>query len=1629
MAATNDVILNVQGSNFDSWRNMIFENALKYGDAGDSVVHGAIVSHWIPMADDRVRIVDQVKVRNAVVRDLVALVDLTGLTTTAEKNAAKKVVSDMYSDFYNNADRFQFEYDYKRAISKSDKYDEDKSKFLSFILISISAPAKEKLRSHVDFTKCLMAKDVLGMWNIIIGIFGKRGVFSQAISMTKLINLKQNSEPFENFINSFRDTLNALSDAGAPVDPSNATILFLNNINPDPFKNKIFELMSTIPIPTLEDCIKSLSDQLLLRNAMRETNNLMKNLSVKPSKPAAQHETVVNQVESARKPNVSTEPRVNKCFNCDRPGHGTNTCPSAKVTCSNCGKVGHMSKHCESSNRILANFNKKKKSKAERKVNRVEIFDDYFDDNYALTITADDGSLNDEYEDDFVDFDTDNFLMSSDDEFEEGFEYVDFIPDSDYISPTDLFNTPNSICLKNGPSNSADHESVCLIDSGSQENVVNHVDYVSNPTVARSGLSVIGIGGHRTAVTHTGMLKCLPMRALVVPTAKDSVLSLAKIVDIGYSMHCNGKLMEFRNFVSGHSFVARRSDRNFYEVDMLHSSGPSVYHVDKWPIMTGNFSKEQLDRAKGVRKLHVALGHVDDDILEVMLDRNVLVHCTFTSQDVRNAATALGRCQTCIAGKAVESSALPSVSPPANRVGEALYLDVLPYNAITIGGNTCGLIGVDEVSGLLFLISMPNKSSAQIIKAVKQVVSMFNRHGHKVERVIPDAERCLIGTTPILGEYQIQVLPTIPGQHNKRIERHVRTVKDTCRTIRAGLSYILPDKLSGELYQYVISTINLRLSSKSCDKCSIELVQRKKVNLDLVSLYPFGHVCQVQTINIMSTDRDLPRADYGITLGFKIETPNAVKAYLVEKGVVVIRKSSNVHLLHASVTPPEWQWTQQTAARPYTTLPVLDDHSKDDNAHLQTGEPITANYDTPSETHDAAAENEFDDIPSIILPPSDVPVDLHHSAASVSPVNPSLTSNLDLTSNDLSTITPSLISVEPAISIIPPIDVVLSDNSVVEEEVIVPPSIVPIVQEAIPPDIPIEPVQAPTRNLRPNRSNWKEPRPYYSEYVETATYNISIDAALKSEYHEESRLAILDELKNMDDHGAFTAVSYEDISKKNKASIIPSHMFLKNKYDADTGTYERTKARLVAQGNRQKPNTYGQTASKMINTIIVFVILKMMAALDMEASTFDVPGAYLNSPRQHPEQLFIKLSPTLTTLWLSIHPEHRSLVYKGCLYCEIKKAIYGLKDAGFDFYMFLSSFLTDSGYTRSKADDCLFVKFHSWTNFVFIITHVDDILVVGKGLAYIEFGDTIKLKFPDIKQRGGDTITFLGITCKRQRSIFTVILSQYKYIEDLLKRFGMENCKPQPSPYGADFLSESVPNDPYDPHEYLSLVMSLLYLARITRPDILFAVTYLASKSAFPTLGDFLKLKRILRYLAGSMSKAMRMFGTAILLKLFADASHGLHVDGKGHSGLTIFMGNSAVYNKSTKQKCVALSSTESEIISLCDAATYIQWLILLLQDLHLGQTPPISLCQDNTSAVHMVTNGITFRKGKHITIKTHFVKTLLEDGVLKFEYVPTEDMLADMHTKPLATPAFVRLAAHFVVDPMDTHKESVLEI
>jgi hypothetical protein len=104
-------------------------------------------------------------------------------------------------------------------------------------------------------------------------------------------------------------------------------------------------------------------------------------------------------------------------------------------------------------------------------------------------------------------------------------------------------------------------------------------------------------------------------------------------------------------------------------------------------------------------------------------------------------------------------------------------------------------------------------------------------------------------------------------------------------------------------------------------------------------------------------------------------------------------------------------------------------------------------------------------------------------------------------------------------------------------------------------------------------------------------------------------------------------------------------------------------------------------------------------------------------------------------------------------------------------------------------------------------------------------------------------------------------------------------------------------------------------------------------------------------------------------------------------------LGGDEVLKASHRMKVVTLSSTESEIVALVDAATYLRWIVALLREL--------ALFQDNQSAIHMVQHGCTWKKTKHMVIRTHFARGLIKEGLLRLEYVPTDDMYADYLTKP----------------------------
>ena len=202
-----------------------------------------------------------------------------------------------------------------------------------------------------------------------------------------------------------------------------------------------------------------------------------------------------------------------------------------------------------------------------------------------------------------------------------------------------------------------------------------------------------------------------------------------------------------------------------------------------------------------------------------------------------------------------------------------------------------------------------------------------------------------------------------------------------------------------------------------------------------------------------------------------------------------------------------------------------------------------------------------------------------------------------------------------------------------------------------------------------------------------------------------------------------------------------------------------------------------------------------------------------------------------------------------------------------------------------------------------------------------------------------------------------------------------------------------------------------MFLAKRARPDILLVVVYLASRVSCPTEDDYKKFTRVLKYLHGTSELRLTLTpGTVLHLHAFIDASFAVHADARSHTGIVITVGSGALYVKSMKQKLVSKSSTEAELIALSDTIGQVVWTRNLLEAMGYSMEPA-TVYQDNLSTMAMIRNGApNSHRTRHINIRFFFAKDHEERGLIKLEYCPTENMLADFFTKPLQGALFTRL-------------------
>ena len=197
---------------------------------------------------------------------------------------------------------------------------------------------------------------------------------------------------------------------------------------------------------------------------------------------------------------------------------------------------------------------------------------------------------------------------------------------------------------------------------------------------------------------------------------------------------------------------------------------------------------------------------------------------------------------------------------------------------------------------------------------------------------------------------------------------------------------------------------------------------------------------------------------------------------------------------------------------------------------------------------------------------------------------------------------------------------------------------------------------------------------------------------------------------------------------------------------------------------------------------------------------------------------------------------------------------------------------------------------------------------------------------------------FLGVKIIQDQLTGVTWIGQPSFTKKILQKYGMHDSKPVSSPVNPDIKLIAYENSDVvcNQHMYQAVVGSLLYLSTQTRPDIAYAVSSVARYCANPTKDHWTAVKRILRYLKGTCNYGLLYRKDAPAeLTGYSDADWAGDVgDRKSTSGYIYLLGGAAISWKSSKQSCVALSTTEAEYITLSSASQEAIWLQQLMSDL-----------------------------------------------------------------------------------------------
>jgi hypothetical protein len=459
-------------------------------------------------------------------------------------------------------------------------------------------------------------------------------------------------------------------------------------------------------------------------------------------------------------------------------------------------------------------------------------------------------------------------------------------------------------------------------------------------------------------------------------------------------------------------------------------------------------------------------------------------------------------------------------------------------------------------------------------------------------------------------------------------------------------------------------------------------------------------------------------------------------------------------------------------------------------------------------------------------------------------------------------------------------------------------------------------------------------------------------------------------------------------------NVIGCKWVFKIKRKAD-GSVDRYKGRLVAKGYKQRYGIdYEDTFSPVVKAATIQLILSIAVSKGWSLRQLDVQNAFLHGILD--EEVYMHQPPGYEVKG----KENYVCKLDKALY-GLKQALYGLKQAPRAWYARLCSKLIQLGFKPSKGDTSLFYYSKGGIT-VYVLVYVDDIIVASSSV------DATKALLKDLEKEFalkdlGDLHYFLGIEVKKISD--GLLLTQQRYATDIIRRANMGKSKPVDNTISTTdklSLSDGVRLGAVDSTRYRSMVGALQYLT-LTRPDISFAVNKVCQFLHAPTTIHWSAVKRILRYIQGTLSMGLKVRRSAsTTVGAFSDADWaGCVDDRRSTGGFAVFFGSNLISWSARKQPTVSRSSTEAEYKALANATAETMWIQQLLTELQVPHSPVARLWCDNIGATYLSANPVFHARTKHIEVDFHFVRERVAQKLLDIRNISTNDQVADGFTKP----------------------------